>query len=106
MKRGDLFWVEFPDPIGKRPVVLVSRNEAYAVRKNIIVVEVTTRIRHMAAEVKIPPAAGVQKNCVANTDQIHTIPKTLLGRKIGALDAHSVRRLDDALRFALEVEPI
>ena len=42
MKRGDVWWAQLPRPAGRRPVVLVSRDEAYHVRELVIVVSVTT----------------------------------------------------------------
>ena len=31
MRRGEVWWADLPAPAGRRPVVLLSRNEAYAV---------------------------------------------------------------------------
>jgi len=45
MKRGEAWWAELPSPIGKRPVLLLSRNEAYVVRNAVTVAEITTTIR-------------------------------------------------------------
>jgi len=32
MERGEIWWVELPSPIGKRRVMLRSRDEAYPIR--------------------------------------------------------------------------
>jgi len=45
MRRGEVWWADLPLPVGRRPVVLLSRNEAYQVRDNVTVAPVTTRIR-------------------------------------------------------------
>jgi mRNA interferase MazF len=37
MRRGEVWWAELPALAGKRPVVLLSRNEAYAVRELVTV---------------------------------------------------------------------
>ena len=42
MRRGEVWWAELGPPAGGRPVVLLSRNEAYAVRDFVIVAPVTT----------------------------------------------------------------
>ncbi len=37
MKRGDIWWAELAPSAGKRPVLLLSRNEAYAIRELVTV---------------------------------------------------------------------
>ena len=37
MKRGEVWWANLPKPVGRRPVVLLSRNAAYAVRASVTV---------------------------------------------------------------------
>lgn len=51
MRRGATWWADLEPPVGRRPVVLVSRTNAYAYRKYIIVVPVSTRVRGIRAEV-------------------------------------------------------
>ncbi len=53
MKRGDVMWADLPAPIGRRPVLLLSRDRAYAVRTAITVAFITTTIRNIPAEVKL-----------------------------------------------------
>lgn len=53
MRRGEVWWTEQPQPIGRRPVVLLSRDEAYAVRNAVTVAQVTTTIRDIPMEVRI-----------------------------------------------------
>ena len=40
MKRGEVWWAELPPPTGRRPVVLLSRDEAYEVRALVIIAPV------------------------------------------------------------------
>jgi len=42
MRRGDVWWAELPAPSGRRPVVLLTRNEAYAFRELVTVAPLTT----------------------------------------------------------------
>ena len=37
MRRGEVWWADLPPPAGRRPVLLLSRNEAYAVRQLVTV---------------------------------------------------------------------
>lgn len=101
MPRGEVWWAELPVPAGRRPVVLLSRNEAYAVRELVTVAPVTTRIRQIPTEVGLGPAEGLSKACVANLDTITTIPKRALTQLIGPLPPDKLAAVERALRFAL-----
>ena len=101
MRRGEVWWANLPKPIGKRPVVLLSRDEAYAVRNAVTVAEITTTIRNIPVEVSLGPADGLPKRCAANLDTIITINKALLDTRITALDQEKMESVDEAMKFAL-----
>lgn len=104
MQRGDIYWVKFPQPIGRRPVVLVSRSEAYSLRTRLTVVPLTHTIRGLATEVRFGPSDGVPQACVANADELVTISRELLEERIATASHQRMSSLDDALRFALMLE--
>jgi mRNA interferase MazF len=104
MRRGEIWWANMPLPAGRRPVVLVSRDAAYAVRASVTVIEVSTRLRGIASEVPLGRRDGLPKSCVANADNLVTIPKTWLESSIAPLRHDKVQALDAALRFALGLE--
>lgn len=101
MRRGDVYWVRFPSPAGKRPAVLVSREEAYSIKSRITVVPVSRTVRGIPTEVRLGPSDGLPKVGVANADEIVTIPVRLLDDRIATLSRTKIEALDDALRFAL-----
>ena len=101
MKRGEIWWAELPSPIGKRPVVLLSRDEAYSVRNAITVAEVTRTIRDIPVEISLGHEDGLPKRCVANLDTIITVRKELLRERICLLSAKKINQLNQALKFAL-----
>lgn len=101
MRRGEVWWAQLPKPVGRRPVVLVSRDEAYAVRELVSVIPVTTRIRAIPVEVPLGREEGLPRRCVANVDTITTIPKAALVEYAGVLAPDKVELLDAASRFAL-----
>ena len=72
MKRGEVWWAELPVPLNRRPVVLLSRDEAYTIRNAVTVAEITSTIRGIPVEVKLGPKDGLPKKCVANLDTIIT----------------------------------
>jgi mRNA interferase MazF len=101
VRRGEIYWVRFPAPVGKRPAVLVSRNEAYAIKSRVTVVPLTRTVRGIPTEVRLGPSDGLPKVGVANADEIVTIPLKLVRDRIATLTAAKQQALDDALRFAL-----
>lgn len=103
MKRGEVWWVRFPAPVGRRPAVLVSRDQAYRVRGAITVVPVTRTIRGIAVEVPLGPAEGIPKSSVANADEITTVPKVLLESYLATLRSTTVEALERAIKFALDL---
>jgi mRNA interferase MazF len=101
MKRGELWWARLPLPAGRRPVVLISRDSAYAVRSSCTVVEVSTTVRGIASEVPLSKRDGLPKACAANADSLVTIPKTWLDERIAPLRPEKLLALDAALKFSL-----
>ncbi|MHC4340890.1 MAG: type II toxin-antitoxin system PemK/MazF family toxin [Planctomycetota bacterium] len=104
MKRGEVWWADSPKPAGRHPVVLLSRDEAYAVRELITVAPVTTRVRKLPVEVPLGRREGLPKACVANLDSITTLSKQRLAQRTGQLPAVKMRAVDAAIRFALGLE--
>ena len=78
MKRGEVWWVDMPPPAGRRPAVLLSRDAAYRVRAAITVAPVTRTIRNIPVEVILDRSDGMPARCVANLDDITTLPKVLI----------------------------
>jgi len=101
MRRGEIWWAELPPPAGRRPVVLLSRNEAYAVRELVTVAPVTTRVRRIPTEVPLGPAEGLPKACVANLDPITTIARRTPPHPVVPLAPEKPAAVERALPFAL-----
>ena len=104
MRRGEVWWANLPGAASRRPVVLLTRDEAYAVRELVTVAPVTTRKRNLPVEVALGKKDGLPMACVINLDTITTIPKNLLENRIALLRAPLLRELDDAIRFALNLD--
>ncbi|MDD4873500.1 MAG: type II toxin-antitoxin system PemK/MazF family toxin [Dehalococcoidales bacterium] len=101
MKRGEVWWAEQEPPAGKRPVLLLSRDEAYTVRELVVVAPVTTRIRNIPSEVSLGTEDGLSKPCVVNLDTITTIAKASLQDKLTTLNPEKMKSVEVALHFAL-----
>ena len=104
MHKGEVWWANLPSPIGKRPVVLLSRDEAYSVRNAVTVAEVTSTIRNIPVEVNLGKENGLPKKCVMNLDTIITIRKELLTEKITDLSVEKLDEVNKATKFALDIK--
>ncbi len=102
MNRGDVYDAELPG--GRRPAVIVTRNGAIPFLRNVCVVAITSRTRDLPTEVPLGRAQGLARDCVANCDNLFTIPKRALAQQRGTLGPEEVRRLDGALRIALGLD--
>ena len=101
MRRGEIWWADLPRPAGRRPVVLLSRNEAYAVRELVIVAPLTTRIRRVPTEVALGRSDGLPRRCAVNLDTITTVPKQTLTQRLATLAPEKLAAVERALRFAV-----
>ncbi|MFA7327950.1 MAG: type II toxin-antitoxin system PemK/MazF family toxin [Candidatus Ratteibacteria bacterium] len=103
MRKGEVWWANFPAPIGRRPVVLLSRDAAYSVRNAVTVAEITSTIRNIPVEVPLDQSDGLPKKCVVNLDTIITIPKAHLDTMLTTLDQDKITQINEAIKFALDL---
>jgi mRNA interferase MazF len=101
VRRGEIWWTNFPPPLGYRPAVLLTRDPAIAVRTSVTVVPLTGRRRGIPVEVALGPGDGLPRACVANADNVLTVSKSRLDQRIGRLSPAKLHAVEDALRFAL-----
>ncbi|MHB8653149.1 MAG: type II toxin-antitoxin system PemK/MazF family toxin [Terriglobia bacterium] len=103
MKRGEVWWANIPKPVGRRPVVLLSRDAAYAIRRSVTVAPITRTIHDIPVEVPLGPSEGLPKDCVVNLDDIITISKRNLDRVLTTLLPAKMVLVDRAIKFALDL---
>lgn len=100
LTRGDIWLAEAGRK--RRPVLVLTRPEVIDVRELVTVVEVSTSIRAIAAEVALDHAeAGLDRPCVVNCDGVHTITKSALTSYVGQVDEDTMTRVCAALAYAL-----
>lgn len=104
MRRGEIWWAKLAPPAGRQPVLLLSRNEAYAVRELVTVAPVITRMRHIPVEVPIGLEDGLSRPCAVNLDTITTIAKRRLQERLVALSPEKLEAVEAAIHFALGLE--
>jgi mRNA interferase MazF len=86
LRQFEIWWADLPQPAGRRPVLLLTRNSAYEYLNKLIVAEITSTIRDIAVEVRLGPAEGLPSECVANCDKLRTVAKVSLTTRAGSLD--------------------
>lgn len=103
MRRAEVWWAELPPPVGNRPVVVLTRNAVVGSIGSIVVALVTRTVRGLPTEVVLGRRQGLARRCVANLDNILTVPRHRLKRLMGACSPAKVEELDQAIKVALEV---
>ena len=101
VKQYEIWWASLRPPTGRRPVLLLSRDQAYCYLNKFLAVEITSTIRHIAQEVPLGRDEGLQRSCVANCDNLRTIPRSALTERIGRLPSARGKELKRALGHAL-----
>jgi mRNA interferase MazF len=104
VRRGELYWARLPAPVGRRPVLIVTRSAVLDVRTSVTVAPVTRTARGIPSELPLGRDHGLRGASVATCDSLQTIPKALLGpRPVGRLAPPELLALDRALRYALGI---
>ena len=85
MRQFEVWWADLPEPAGRRPVLLLSRNDAYRYLSKFIAVEITSTIRGIASEVALGADEGLPANCVANCDSLRMVARHALTKRAGGL---------------------
>lgn len=82
----------------RRPVLVVSRDEAIPVLNNVVVAPVTSTIRSIPTCVPVGPDEGIDHESVVAFDNLAAVPKSILTLRLGKLDGVGHLRMCDALR--------
>lgn len=83
MQRGEVWFAATPG--GDRPVLVLTRDPV-ADRIGAVVVAGLTRTRRgLVSELFLTPSDGVPTDCVANFDNLHTIPRGAFRRRVTVL---------------------
>ncbi len=98
--RGEVTWLELEQE-GRRPVVVLTRDEAIPRLQNIVVALITRTIRGIDTEVEIGPADGMPVDCVITLDNLRTVPRALLTQPITRLSEPRMDELCRALNRAV-----
>ncbi|MES1240628.1 MAG: type II toxin-antitoxin system PemK/MazF family toxin [Acidobacteriota bacterium] len=103
MRRAEIWWADLPSPVGSRPVVVLTRDAVLHSIGSIIVTLVTRTVRGIPTEVVLGGRQGLPVRCVANLDNMLTIPRERLKRLMGSCDLVKIKELNEAIKVSLDV---
>ena len=103
MNRHEIWWADLPPPLGRRPVLIVTRSNAVKVRNQVVVAQVTTTVHGLAFEVALTKADGMPRDCVVNCDVLLTVPKARLVSRVARVSRRKVAEVNLALKYALGI---
>jgi mRNA interferase MazF len=101
VKQYEIWWAALPEPAGRRPVLLLSRDGAYSYLNKFLAVEISSTVRNIGVEILLGPAEGLPRRCAANCDNVRTISRPALVKQIGQLAPRRHVEVKRALGHAL-----
>ncbi len=104
MKRGEVWWANLAAPAGTRPVLLLSRDRAYAIRDFVTIAPISRTIRKIEAEVVLDVGDGMKERSAVNLDDINTIDKSRLIDYVITLTPAKMAEVERAIKFALDLK--
>jgi mRNA interferase MazF len=102
--RGELWWCELAQ-IGRRPVVVLSRDAAIPRLRRALVAPCTTTIRSLASEVVLEPDEDpVPRRSAVNLDSVESVSLGVLVERLGRLADARMREICAALAVAVDCQ--
>ncbi len=101
-RRGEVWWCEPPE-IGRRPIVVLSRDAAIPRLRRALIAPCTTTIRGLASEVVLEPGQDpVPRKSAVNLDSVESVSVGLLVERIGRVSDTRMGEICAALEVATD----
>ena len=101
-RRGELWWCELRQ-VGRRPVVVLSRDVAIPRLGRTLVAPCTTTIRGIPSEVLLEPDEDpVPRRSAANLDSVESVSVGVLVERLGTLTTERMSQVCQALEVAVD----
>lgn len=113
VKRGEIYSADL-DPVvgseqgGIRPVLIIQNDVGNRYSPTVIVLAITSQTRktHLPTHVEVPAGrTGLSKPSIVLAEQMRTLEKLRLGKRMGELSPMDMIRVDQAIRASLGFEP-
>lgn len=100
--RGEVWWCEIAE-VGRRPVVVLSRDAVIHRHRRALVAPCTTTLRGLASEVLLEPDDDpVPLRSAVNLDLIESVSIAVLVQRLGRLADTRMREICAALAIAVD----
>lgn len=100
--RGEVWWCELPH-IGRRPVIVLSRDAAIPRMRRALIAPCTTTIRGLASEVVLEPVDDpVPRRSGVNLDSVESVSVGALVERLGRLSDDRMHEVCAALAVAVD----
>lgn len=103
-RRGELWWCGLPE-IGRRPVLVLSRDAAIPRLRRTLIAPCTTTIRDLPSEVLLEPGRDpVPRVTAINLDSVESVSIAVLVERLGSLSSERLREVCAALEVAVDCQ--
>jgi len=99
VRHGEIWWTHIGGK--RRPAVVLTRDRVLPLLSSVTVAPVTRTVRGIPSEVVLDSADGMRDRCAVSLDNIETISKSDLHRRITTLSADRLEDICEALKYAL-----
>ena len=108
-RRGEVYLVNFDPTVGAeirktRPAVIIQNDVGNRFSPITVVAAITSKFEHPLYPVEVlirPPEGGLQIESVATLNQIRSLDRRRLIKKLGEVRKHTLDQIDNALRVSL-----
>jgi mRNA interferase MazF len=102
--RGEIWWCELAE-VGRRPVLVLSRDAAIPRLRRALIGPCTTTVRGIPSEVKLEPGQDpIPLSSVVNLDSVESVSVGTLVERLGRLSDERMRQVCKALEIAVGCE--
>lgn len=110
IKLGDIFYANLNPTIGSeqdgvRPVLVVQNNKGNRFSPTIVIIPITSNLSksHLPTHVILKNTKGLERESIALIEQIRTLDKKRLIRKITSVSNEDLERVKDAIKKNLSI---
>ena len=83
MAQGDIWWAE--SELGRRPVLVVTRDEAVGVLNKVVVAPITRTVRDIPTEVPLDSDAGLPHRSAASFSNLRVVATSHLTERVASI---------------------
>ena len=100
--RGEVWWCELAE-VGRRPVLVLSRDTAIPRLRRTLIAPCTTTIRGLPSEVLLEPGDDpIPRRSAVNLDSVESVALAALVVRLGRLSDERMRQVCAALEIAVD----